>query len=126
MIPDPKEVIVKYDPYQKNKYKVGYLAKKLIVTEIKRPDPQAVLVLRSGEVVELSNEEIRVLLHQDNGPLIPRDLLSLAAADAPAADDEKAEKAGDEEGKKPEGSQEQAPEAGSSEKPVKKSKKPAN
>ena len=82
--PKPKE---KYDPYEKKKYEVSddkYFRgqprnlSKIILTEIKRPDsPDAVLVIRPGDVFELTNEEIRILLHQESGPLIDRAMLKL-------------------------------------------------
>lgn len=58
------------------KYVVGFARRPFIVTEIKRPDPDAVLVLTPGETVELTGEEIRVLLHGEQGALIPLDLLT--------------------------------------------------
>ena len=67
------------------KFKVAPLRQPRIVTEIKRPDSkEAVLILRSGETVELTKEEVRILFHQDGGPVIPRDVLIPIAAEAPA------------------------------------------
>lgn len=87
MIEDPRQ-IRPYDPNAKAHYLVGPIdrnaKRQIIVTEIRRPEPEAVLHLRTGETVELTNEEIRILLHLEDGPLIPRDLLTLVAPPAPA------------------------------------------
>lgn len=106
MIADPKKIVVVYDPNEKKKYKVGYLARPQIITEIKRPDPAAVLVLQSNSVVELTNEEIRILFHQESGPLMSQGLLALVV-DAPAPSGEKADHGGGEVGEQPEGAQDQ-------------------
>lgn len=78
----------KYDPAAKKTYKVGHIPenarRRRIVTEIRRPEPAACLVLVEGEEVELTNEEYRILLNQDSGPLIPRDLLTEVVKKAPA------------------------------------------
>lgn len=86
---------------KKRKYKVGFLVRPMIVTEVRRPDPEACLVLKSNTVVELTDEEVRVLLHQEIGALIPRDLLTVIIPD----DTKKASKEGEKAGKQPEGGQ---------------------
>ncbi len=78
MVPDPR--LGKYDPKTVKRYLVGRIShnpqKRVTITEIRRPEPDACLQLNEGAVVELTNEEIRILLHGDNGPLIHRDLLT--------------------------------------------------
>ncbi len=58
-----------------SKYKVGYLSQPMIVTEIKRPDPQAVLILKSGETVSLTDAEYNRLIKSEP-PLVPPGLLT--------------------------------------------------
>lgn len=101
MIPDP--IATKYDPHAKRRFKVGKVennAKKtLVITEVRRPDPQACLLLKEGETVELTNDEVRILLHQDQGPLIPRDLLTEVVATKAAPVDPAAASAPEPKGK---------------------------
>lgn len=99
-----KTTLPVYDPNEVRSYKVGFLPRPMIVTEIKRPDsPAGVLVLASLATVELTNEEVRVLLKAEAGPLIPRDLLEPVAV-AAAKGSGKAAVEGDAGGVKPEGS----------------------
>lgn len=78
-IPDPR-LQKGYDPNARRLYKVGKVVnnakKRLVITEIRRPEPAACLLLEEGATVSLSNDEIRILINLDAGPLIPRDLLT--------------------------------------------------
>jgi hypothetical protein len=93
----------KYDPYAKKRYKVGSKVEffgrreQIFITEIKRPEPEAILILYPDAEIELTNEEVRVLFDQDAGPLLPKSILTelpsaeeLAKAAAEAAEKAKA------------------------------------
>jgi len=64
-------------------YKVGYLAKPKMITEIKRP-VTGCLVLNKDEYVELSEQEYNTIIQ--NG-LVERDLLILKVLDEPIKED---------------------------------------
>lgn len=61
---------------------------KMVITEIKRPEPQAVLVLEEGKEVTLTRDEYLLLFHRDAGPIFPSEWLKHvgpAGKEAPAA-----------------------------------------
>lgn len=64
-------------------YRVGYTGRtSRIITEIRRPEPEAVLILHTGDVVELTDAEVAILLRGEAGALIPADLLTPLQQDA--------------------------------------------
>ncbi len=59
---------------------------KRVITEIRRPDPEACLVVKKGDVVELSLEQYIMLFHGERGPLVPDGIFQLVHA-APKPND---------------------------------------
>lgn len=55
------------------KYLVGEKPKKLVVTEIRRPEPEAVLILRAKQEVELSDQEFADIVEKN---LVPKGYLT--------------------------------------------------
>lgn len=56
-----------------------YVGKPQVVTEVRRPDPQAVLVMKAGDTITLSKDEYLRLFHRDSGPVFPPSYLELIA-----------------------------------------------